>query len=171
MVEIKDDERRLFFAVLLHALGEFLVAVDELNLYVQLTRRFLNLGGEEQVVDESKDAGVGVLACRQGLRLGLRILCGKAGAASARPMAVVAGHHSTIAVIHGRGINPVLILSLAAGAGALATMVGWTATAPPSSSSSATGGSSWSCVHSPLKLPCGVPPCQTSKKSPHGVCF
>ena len=64
MVEVKDDERRFLFAILLHAVGEFLVAFDELNLYVQLTRRFLNLGGEEQVVDESKDAGVGVLACR-----------------------------------------------------------------------------------------------------------
>ena len=96
-------------------------------------------------------------------------------AASARTMAVVAGHHSSIAVVHGRGINPVLILSLAARAGALAMMVGWTATAPPSSSSSATssatGGSSWSCVHNPLKLPCGVPTLSTSEKYPRGVCF
>src|ERR1700730_14395381 len=81
-------------------------------------------------------------------------------------MAVVARHHSTIAVVHGRDINPVLILSLTAGTGALAMMIGWTATAPPSSSSSATGRSSWSCVHNPLKLPCGVPTCQTSEKVP-----
>src|SRR5260370_14056773 len=140
MVEIKDDERRFFFAVLLHALGEFLVAFDELNLYVQLTRRFLNLGGEEQVVDERKDAGVGVLACRQGLRLGLWILRGKAGAGSARAMAVVSRHHPSIAVGHWRGIKSDFILSFAAGAGAgaLATLVRWTAVAPPSSSSPAT---------------------------------
>src|SRR5467141_3550731 len=84
-------------------------------------------------------------------------------------MTVIAGHHSTIAVVHGRGINPVLILSLAAGAGALATMVGWTASAPPSSSSSATGGPSWSCVNNPLKLPCGVPTWQTSENYSRGL--
>jgi hypothetical protein len=55
-------------------------------------------------------------------------------------------------VIHGSGIDAVLIVAGLAGAGCsgAACIVG-AASTTPSASASATGGSSWSCVHSPLK--------------------
>src|ERR1019366_7467106 len=156
VVEVEDNQRRLLFAVLLHALGQVFVVLGELDLDVQLARGLLNLGREEQVVDEGKDARVGILAqCGQRLGSGGRVGRSEAGTRTAsRPLAVVAvaGQSGAIAVIHGRGVDAVLIVARLAGAGAAgpAWIVG-TASATPPVSASATGGPSWSCVHSPLK--------------------
>jgi hypothetical protein len=64
----------------------------------------------------------------------------------------IAGQCGAIAVIHGRGVDAILIVTRLAGAGGAGTAgIVRTASATPSASASATGGSSWSCVHSPLK--------------------
>jgi hypothetical protein len=56
-------------------------------------------------------------------------------------------------VIHRRSVDAVLIVACLAGAGPFGpwpTLIAWAPSAAPPSPS-ATGGSSWSCVHSPLK--------------------
>ena len=165
VVKVENDQRRLFLAVLLHALAEIFVALDELDFHVELARRFLNLGGEKQVVDKGKNTGVGVLLLRgQGFGIGLGERGGETGPLPAGLMAI-AVHRGAIAVVHGRGVNAVLIVARLALAGTLPALILGTASAPPSAASSSTiGGSSWSCVHSPLKLLCNL--VQASKKSP-----
>src|SRR5208282_862179 len=70
VVEVEDDQRRLLLAGL-DALQRFLLGLDELHLHVELARRLLDLGAEEEVVDEGEDAGAGILAHRQRLDLGM----------------------------------------------------------------------------------------------------
>jgi hypothetical protein len=73
VVQIEDDERGLLFAVLLHALGQVFVVLGELDFDVQLACGLLNLGGEEEVVDEGKDARGGIFAqCGQRFGIGGR---------------------------------------------------------------------------------------------------
>jgi len=55
-------------------------------------------------------------------------------------------------VIHGGGVYPVLIMARLRPSRAGTTWIVRAASATPSVSASTTGGSSWSCVHSPLKL-------------------
>src|SRR5580704_366732 len=156
VVEVEDDQRGLLFAVLLHALGQIFIVLGELHLDVEFARRLLNFGGEEQVVDEGKDARGGIFAQR-GERLGIGRREGRSEAGTrtaSRTLAVVAvaGQRGAIAVIHGRSVDAILIVARLAGAGG--TGPAWivrAASATPSASASATGGSSWSCVHSPLK--------------------
>ena len=89
---------------------------------------------------------------RQRLRLRLRILRGKPWPlASALCPLLPPGQRRAITVIHGRGVDAVFVLAAQARSGPLSALIVWPASAPPPSSS-ATGGSSWSCVHSPLKL-------------------
>jgi hypothetical protein len=131
----------------LHALGQVFVVLGELDFDVELTRGFLNLGREEQVVDEGKDARGGIFAeCGQRLGINRRKWRGEAGTLTARSLTVVAiaGQGGTIAVIHGGGVNAILIvarLAGAAGGAGPAGIVGATSTTPPASAS-ATGGSS-----------------------------
>src|SRR5215470_203485 len=150
VIEVEDDERRLFLAVLLHALEEVFVSLDELHLHIHLARRFLNLRQEEQVVDESENAGIRILAHRQ--RFGIRQLVAGSEAGSHTAilllsMAVIVAQHGAIAVVHGRAVDaaarvlPVALLAATA-------MIGRTPSAPPSASPSATGGISRSCIHS-----------------------
>src|SRR5208282_989456 len=154
--EIEDDQRRFFFAVLLHALCEVFVVLGELNFHVELARGLLNLGREEEVVNESKDSRIGIFAQnRQRFRVSRRERRGKSRTSSPTPvLAVVAipRQGGAIAVIHGSGVNAVLIVARLARAGGTssARIVG-PPSAAPSTSASATGRPSWSCVHSPLK--------------------
>jgi hypothetical protein len=61
------------------------------------------------------------------------------------------GQRGAVAVVHGGGVNAVLVLAAQAWSGPLSPLIVRTATPPPPSSS-ATGVLSWSCVHNPLKL-------------------
>ena len=47
IVQVKDDQRRLFFAILLHLFHEILVGFDELDLDVELAGGLLNFRHEE----------------------------------------------------------------------------------------------------------------------------
>ena len=77
---------------------------------------------------------------------------GKSGTLSPAFVAVVAAcHYGSIAVIHGRGVDAVFIFTAEALSGPVSALIVWTASSP-SSSPPPTGGFSWSCVHSPLKL-------------------
>src|SRR5579863_1562803 len=90
VIQVEDDQRGFFFAVLLHAFDQVFVALHELDLDVHLARRFLNLGGKEQVVDEGKNSGVGVLPPRYGLRFRRRIGRAEAGPLTSGLLPVVA---------------------------------------------------------------------------------
>ncbi len=57
-----------------------------------------------------------------------------------------------IAVIHGRRVDAVFVFPAQTLSGPLSALIVGAATPAPSSSSATTGGFSWSCVHSPLKL-------------------
>src|SRR4029077_2590424 len=150
IIEIKDDQRRLLFTILQHAISEVLVVLGELDLDVQLARCLLNLSREEQVVDEGKDTGVGIFA--QGQRFGID---GREGCSETRTrpapcaLAIVACQCGAIAVIHGRGVDAILIVARLAGAGGAGTawIVRASSATPTVSASTTTGGSSWSCVH------------------------
>ena len=164
VIEVEDDERRLFFAILQHPLGEVFVVFGELDFNVQLARGLLNLGGKEEIVNERKNARAGIFP-QGGQRLGIgwRKRRGEAGTRPAtRALAIiaVAGERSAIAVIHGSGVNAILIVArLAGAAGSSAACIVGAASATPSTSASSAGGSSRSCVHIPLKaaLPGPVP--------------
>jgi hypothetical protein len=156
IIQIKNQQRRLLFPVLLQALRQIFIVLDELDLHVQLARRLLNLRRKKQILDERKYARIGVFPHGQRLRLTLRILCRKPRTLPPRlvPIAVQDG---AIAVIHGRGINAVRILAILLPvlslplSRALASRIRRPPSPPPPVSSSASGGSSRSCVHSPLK--------------------
>ena len=57
IVQVEDDQRRFFFAVLLHALEQIFVGLHELDLDIHLACCLLDLGQEEQIVDESQVYG------------------------------------------------------------------------------------------------------------------
>ena len=67
------------------------------------------------------------------------------------PVAAPVAERRAITVIHGCGVDPTLIvvvLTIASLSAPTATaMIGWTSAAPPPASSSATGGTSRSCIH------------------------
>ena len=67
---------------------------------------------------------------------------------------VIVAHHRPVTVIHGRGVDAVFVLAAQGLSGPLSTLIMRATSAPPSLSTaaSASGGSAWSCVHSPLKL-------------------
>src|SRR5208283_297124 len=56
VVQVEDDQGRLFLAVTLHPLGEFLLVLNELHLDVHLLAGGLDLTQEEQVFDKGEDA-------------------------------------------------------------------------------------------------------------------
>ena len=58
VVQIEDDQRRLFFPILLHALGEIFIALHKLDFHVELARGLLNFCLEKQIVDEGEDSRV-----------------------------------------------------------------------------------------------------------------
>ena len=94
-------------------------------------------------------------ASLQRLRFQLGVLRGKSWPLPASAMPVItaaAVHGGAVAVIHGRGVDAVFVFPAQARSGALSALIAGTASAPSASSSSTTGGFSWSCVHSPLKL-------------------
>src|SRR5262249_41115952 len=68
-VQIDDDQRRFFVAFLAALFRDFFLALDELDLHVQLARHFLNLGQEKQVIDQAEDARRGVLALLERLQV------------------------------------------------------------------------------------------------------
>src|SRR4029077_18868576 len=129
-----------------------------LNFHIELARRFLDLRHEEEIFDEGKNTRIRVFAARrQRFRFGLRMLRRKPSplpSATLVAVVVAASQCCAIAVIHRRRVDAVFIFPAQARPGPLSALVMGTASAPPSSSaSSATaGGSSWSCVHSPLKM-------------------
>ncbi len=51
-----------FFAVVLHAVGEFLLVLHELDLHIHLEAGGLNLAQEEQVLDKGEDARSRILS-------------------------------------------------------------------------------------------------------------
>src|ERR1700727_2546750 len=154
IVQVKNNQRRFLIAILMHVLHKVLVALHELDLHIHLPRRFLDLGQKEKIVHECKiSRRPRVLPRRYWLRFRLRILRPIPRTLPPRPVPVASRHCGAIAVVHGRGINSVLVLAvLPALSGPLSALILRTPSAPPSVSSSASGGFSWSCVHSPLKL-------------------
>ena len=79
-VQIEDNQRRFLFPILLDLVRKVVFGFDKFNLDVQLARGFLNLGLEEQIIDEAEDSLGGILARRQRLRFGLRVGGRKTGA-------------------------------------------------------------------------------------------
>ena len=153
-VQIENNQRRFLFPVLLHPLHQILVCLHELNFDIELARRLLDLRHEEQIFDKGKDARVRISIHRQRFRLRLRILRRKPRPLPPAlvPIVVVAGQRRTVAVIHWRRVNAVFVFPAQARPRLVSALIMGTASAPPSSSPSSTGGSSWSCVHNPLKL-------------------
>jgi hypothetical protein len=120
LLRSKDDQRRLFFAVLLHALREVLVVLGELDFDVEFARGLLNLGREEEIVNErQRCVSWNLRAKRAEARDRRRERRSKARTRSARALAVIAitGQRGAIAVIHGSGVDAVLIVARLAGSG------------------------------------------------------
>jgi hypothetical protein len=144
VIQIKNDQGWLLFAILLDAIAKVLVGLDELNLDVEFACRLLDLCLKEQVIDEGKDTRSSVLPLGQRLRLS-RSVGSKAGMAS--PACLVSPQGSSVTVIHGGSVNASLLLAVAACG--LATMM---RASSPTTSVSATGagGMSGSYVHTVL---------------------
>src|SRR6202011_3365210 len=108
-----------------------------------------------QIFNKDENTRGRVSIHRQRFWLRLRILRGKPRplpSAALVPI-VASGQRRPVAVVHRRGINAVFVFPAQARPRPLSALIMRTASAPPSSSpSTAAGGSSWSCVHSPLKL-------------------
>jgi glutamate/tyrosine decarboxylase-like PLP-dependent enzyme len=105
VVQIENDERRFLFAVLLNAVQEFFVGLDEFHLHAQLARGFLNLGHKEQVFHKSKNSCIRVFSCgRNSFRNQHRIGSWHRGAS------VSVAQRGAVAVIHGRAVNPARIV-------------------------------------------------------------
>ncbi len=180
IVQVEDDERRLVFAVLAHAVVQVFLRLHELDLHVHLARRLLDLRQEEQVIDEGKDARR-LLFRSHGQRLGFgrHELLAKAwpsatAAALLVQVAVVVALGVAIAVVHGRGVDAAAGQALPSGACAMLATValgrpmalrlsgmlrggirdGSTAAAPPSASLPAglSGGRIRSLIHASLLI-------------------
>src|SRR6202795_4498292 len=148
IVQVEDDQRRLFNAVALHPVGEFLLGLHKLDLHIHLAARVLNLAQEEQVFDKREDARSGILS-RSGkrLRIGHGVGRGKTGPSrSAVAVATIHAHIGAVAVIHGSGKNALMLLAVAAHRATRASF--WrTPSTAPFVSPSACGGMSGSCIH------------------------
>src|SRR4029077_14582660 len=103
IVQVEDDQGRLFYTVGLHPVGEILLGLHELDLYIHLATRVLNLAQEEQVFDKCEDARSGILSWGgKRLRIGDGIGRGKTGPSrSAVAVATIHAHIGTVSVIHG----------------------------------------------------------------------
>src|SRR5437588_7429083 len=122
IVQIKDNERRLLFPVLLYPLHQILVALHEFDFHVELARGLLNLRHEKQIFNERENARITVrFTSGHRFRLGLRILRAVPRAlASAALMTVVAtGERRAVAVIHGRRVDAIFVLAARALSGPL----------------------------------------------------
>jgi len=115
------------------------------NFDVELSRRLLNLGLEKEVIYKSKDARVNVSTIRQRFRFRWRIRGSETGASTAsRTRSVVAAQIRAVVVIHGSGVDPATLLTVAA---SLPATIGRTSSPPPSISPSTSGGMSGSYHH------------------------
>src|SRR5271166_4150794 len=146
VVHVEDDQRRFLFAVLLDPLQHVFFVLDELNFDVELARRLLYLGLEKHVIDEGKDARVGILVGRE--RFGFHGSIGGSEAGTAASPArsfVSAKRAAAIAVIHGGAIDSAELLAIAAAG--LSCAIRRAASPPPSASPSSAGGISGSNIH------------------------
>src|ERR1700674_50112 len=148
IVQVEDDQGRLYNAVALHPVGEFFLCLHELDLNVHLAARVLNLAQEEQVFDKREDARSGILS-RGGkrLRIGHGVGRGKTGPSrSAVAVAIIHAHIGAVAVIHGSGKDALMLLAVAAHRATRASF--WRTPSTASFvSPSACGGMSGSCIH------------------------
>src|SRR5882762_4011868 len=148
IVQVEDDQGRLFYAVALHPVSEVLLSLHELDLHIHLAARVLNLTQEEQVFDKREDARSGILSWGgKRLRIGHRVGRGKTGPSrSAVAVATIHAHIGTVAVIHGSGKNALMLLAVAAHRATRASF--WrTPSTAPFVSPSTWGGMSGSCIH------------------------
>src|SRR6202140_1530666 len=147
VVQVEDDQGRLFNAVALHPLGEVLLSLHELDLHIHLAARVLNLAQEEQVFDKREDARSGVLSWSgKRLRIGHGVGRGKTGPSRSAVAVVAAAHIGAVAVIHGSGKNALVLLAVAAHRATRASF--WRRPSTASFvSPSACGGTSGSCIH------------------------
>src|ERR1700687_4395300 len=148
IVQVEDDQGRLFYAVALHPVGEVFLSLHELDLHIHLAARVLNLAQEEQVFDKREDARSGILSW-SGKRLGIGygVGRGKTGPSrSAIAVATIHAHIGAVTVIHGSGKNALMLLAVAAHRATRASF--WRTPSTASFVSPSTwGGMSGSCIH------------------------
>ena len=111
IVQVKDNERLLIGAVQPHFFLKLFVGFNELDFHIQLSRRLLDFGQEEQVaVDKCENAARRSLEVhRQRFHIrGHKLLAHSLACASAAGpagVAVVVTLQRTVTVIHGCGID------------------------------------------------------------------
>src|SRR5579864_2873996 len=134
VVEIEDDQRRFFFTIAAHVLGQILLGFDKLDLDVDFARNLLNFCREEQVVNEGENAGP---AIGFGQRIGVRaqVIAGVKPPASP---AIIAIHARAVGVVHGSGVDAAVAVPLSPSLSG--TAVRWTTAAPASVSPPGSGG-------------------------------
>src|SRR5205085_10448003 len=148
IVQVKDDQGRLFFAVLLHFVEQIFFSFYKLDFDVELARGLLNFGDKEKVVDKGEDARNSVFRLgRQRFRVDWIV-----GGSEARPLAadtrtIVSAKSSAVAMVHRGGVDAAVLLTITT---VLSAAMRRTPATPASvSASSATaGGASRSCIHS-----------------------
>src|SRR5260370_21445979 len=124
---------------------QLLFGLEEFDLHTQFARSFLDFGLKEKLIHKGKNTRRSVLANRQRLGFGLRIIGGKAGPRASGARAVTsAGQSSAVTMVHGRAVNSAMLLITASGIPAPASR--GTATAPPPVFPSSTGGASRTCL-------------------------
>src|SRR5579871_5639797 len=152
VIQVDDDERRFFIAIVFYAIQNVFVGLHELDFYIQLARHFLDLRQEKQVVDESKNLWRRILILVNhgfDIRMYVRSCdCRAASAGSATRKILLA---IAVAVIHGTGEDLVLLVIAAVvvtGSG-MSRPAGRppASTAPPPFPSRGTGGIVRSNIH------------------------
>src|SRR5258706_2834771 len=113
VVQVKNDERRLSVAIVAEPVSEVFFVLHEFDLHVHFPSSFLNLGDEEQILDERKDArGSVFMLGGQGLRFHRSIGRTEAGSTSSTPAAIVAAHICPIVMVHGSGIDSLSLFAV-----------------------------------------------------------
>src|SRR5581483_11114472 len=162
-VQVEDDQRRVAVAVLVELFEEFFAGLDELDLDVQLARRLLDLGHEEQVVNERIDLGRAVVARRERLDFLVLEEAGGSGHAAAShraalALAVVVALLVAIAMVHGASeglaiasaavsLAVLMLAGLAVGTVGRATTTAAAPATPSMMAALATGRVLRSCIH------------------------
>jgi len=122
IVEVEDDERRLLTITVAvgDAIENVFVSLDELDFDVELAAGLLNLGEEEQVLDEAEDAGLAMLVIG-GQRLQFHGLVGRRQSAAAALL--LSALAVAIVVVHRRGEDAAGIVALLVGLVTLLSLV------------------------------------------------
>jgi len=111
IIQVDDDERGFLIAIILHAIENVFVRLDELDLHIEFASYFLNLRQEEQVVNKGEDSRSRILILvnyRFYIRMYVRSChcrAASAGSAAGKVLLTVA-----VAVIHGTGEDLILLV-------------------------------------------------------------